>query len=122
MLPQAYIAVSEAAGVANNGDMKIMERIHLAAPDILHDDLEIVAPRVLTRPWSTTRIFFRQRARKFDIVEGVCLQGNYSERVDADGNHVFVEIERHVWATSSRPNGSRALQECEAGFVGIIAG
>ena len=26
-------------------------------------------------------------------MEGVCLQGNYSERVDADGNHVFVAIE-----------------------------
>jgi hypothetical protein len=103
VLPQAYIAVSEAAGVANNGDMKIMERIHLAAPDILHDDLEIIAPRVLTRPWSTTRIFFRQRARKFDIVEGVCLQGNYSERVDADGNHVFVEIERHIWGNIVAP-------------------
>ena len=48
VLPQAYIAVSEAVGVANNGDMKIMERIHLAAPDILHDDLEIVAPKILT--------------------------------------------------------------------------
>ena len=32
VLPQAYIAVSEAAGVANDGDMKIMERIHLAGP------------------------------------------------------------------------------------------
>jgi hypothetical protein len=103
VLPQAYIAVSEAAGVPNNGDMKIMERIHLAAPDVLHDDLEIHAPNVLTRPWRTTRIFFRQRARKFDIVEGVCLQGNYAERVDAEGNHVFVEIERHIWGNLVAP-------------------
>src|SRR6266849_7169338 len=103
VLPQAYLAVSEAAGVPNNGDMKIIERIHLAAPDILHDDLEIFAPNILTAPWKTTRIFFRQRARKFDIVEGVCLQGNYSERVDADGNHVFVEVARHVWGNIVAP-------------------
>jgi hypothetical protein len=103
VLPQAYLAVSEAAGVPNNGDMKIIERIHLAGADILHDDLEIFAPKVLTAPWKTTRIFFRQRARKFDIVEGVCLQGNYSERVDADGNHVFVEIARHPWGNIVAP-------------------
>jgi len=103
VLPQAYLAVSEAAGVPNNGDMKIIERIHLAAPEILHDDLEIFAPKILIRPWKTTRIFFRQRARKFDIVEGVCLQGSYSERVDADGNHVFVAIERHPWGNIVAP-------------------
>jgi hypothetical protein len=103
VLPQAYLAISEAVGIPNNGDMRITERIHLATPDILHDDLEIVAPKILTGPWKTTRIFFRQRARKFDIVEGVCLQGNYSERVDTDGNHVFVEIERHPWGNIVAP-------------------
>jgi hypothetical protein len=103
VLPQAYLAVSEAAGVPNNGDMKIIERIHLAGADILHDDLEIFAPKILTAPWKTTRIYFRQRARKFDIVEGVCLQGSYSERLDADGNHVFVQIERGVWGNIVAP-------------------
>jgi hypothetical protein len=32
VVPQAYIAISEAAGVPNNGDMHIVERIHLS-PD-----------------------------------------------------------------------------------------
>jgi hypothetical protein len=104
VLPQAYIAVSEAVGVPNNGDMHIIERIHVAEPDILHDDLEIVAPKVLTGPWKTTRIYFRQRARKFDIVEGVCIQGNYSERTDKDGNAIFVEIERHPWGNLVAPD------------------
>lgn len=103
ILPQTYLAVSEAVGVPNNGDMKVLERVHLAEPDILHDELEIIAPKILTAPWKTTRIFFRQRARKFDIVEGVCLQGNYAERVDADGNHVFVEIARHPWGNIVAP-------------------
>jgi hypothetical protein len=90
VLPQAYIAVDEAVGLPNNGDLHVSERLHLAAPNILHDDLIITAPHVLTRPWHTTRVFFRQRARKYEIVEGVCLQGNFSEGVDADGNAVFV--------------------------------
>jgi len=101
--PETMFVVSEAAGVPNNGDMRIVERIHLAAPDILHFDMEIEAPHVLTKPWKTTRIWFRQRARKFDIVEGVCLEGNFSERLDAEGNHVFVPIERHPWGNIMPP-------------------
>ena len=92
VLPQAYIAISESIGIPNNGDLHVVERLHLAEPDILHDDLEITAPHVLTKPWKTTRIYFRQRARKYDIVEGVCLQGNYSQRTDEHGNAVFVAV------------------------------
>ena len=95
--PQTMFAVNEAAGVPNNGDMKVIERIHLVGADVLHFEMEITAPKVLTKPWKTTRIWFRQRARKYDIAEGVCLEGNYSERIDKDGNNVFVEIERHPW-------------------------
>src|SRR5713101_1251586 len=96
VMPQAYLAVSEAAGVPNNGDMRIIERIHLADKDVLHVDLEITAPKILTIPWKTTRIFCRQRARKFDIVEGVCLEGYFAERTDKDGNAVFVPIPHAV--------------------------
>lgn len=92
VLPEVYLAISEAVGVPNNGDMHIVERIHLAASDVLHDDLEITAPKILTAPWKTIRIYFRQRARKYDIVEGVCIQGEYSERKDPDGNAVFVPM------------------------------
>jgi hypothetical protein len=103
VLPQSYLAISEAAGLANNGDMKIEERIYLKAPGILADDLVITAPKILTKPWKTTRLFFRQRARKFDIVEGQCLQGNYAARVDAQGDHVFVEIERQAYGNLVAP-------------------
>ena len=101
--PQTMFAVNEAAGVPNNGGVKIIERIHLATPDILHFDLEIEAPAVLTKTWKTTRIWFRQRARKFDISEGVCLEGNYSERVDKEGYQVFVEIQREIWGNITVP-------------------
>ena len=105
--PQTYIAVSEAVGVPNNGDMHIIERIHLAAPDVLHDDLEVIAPHVLTKPWKTTRIFFRQRARKFDIVEGVCLEESFSEKTDADGNAIFVPLPHQVGGNLYAPNAKR---------------
>jgi hypothetical protein len=96
VVPQAFIAISEAAAVPNNGDMRIIERIRLAGKDILHDDIEVIAPKVLTKPWKTTRIFFRQRARKFDIVEGVCLEGYFAPRTDKDGNSVYVPIQHDV--------------------------
>jgi len=90
VLPETYIAPSEAVGVPNDGDMHIIEHIHLVGPDTLRDDLEITAPHVFTRPWKTSRILFRQRARKYDIVEGVCMQGSYSEGVDSHGFPAFV--------------------------------
>jgi hypothetical protein len=99
ILPQAYLAVSESVGVPNNGDVHVVERIHLGEPDLLHDDLEITAPHVLQNPWKTSRKFFRQRARKFEIVEGVCLQGYFAERVDKLGNAVFVPIPQTGAAT-----------------------
>jgi hypothetical protein len=69
--------------------MHITERMHLAGPDVLHDDLEITAPHVLTKPWKTTRIFRRERGPINDIVEGVCLQGAFMESRDANGDAVF---------------------------------
>ena len=96
VVPQAYIAISEAAGVPNNGDMHIIERIHLVGKDELHDDIEIIAPNVLTKSWKTTRIFFRQRARKYDIVEGVCLEGSFSPSKDQRSNDIFVPVQYDV--------------------------
>jgi hypothetical protein len=92
ILSETYIAVSEAVGVPNNGDLHVIEHIHLEKPNVLRDDLEIIAPHVLTKPWKTSRFLFRQRARKYDIVEGVCLQGNYSESKDVAGNAAFVPV------------------------------
>jgi hypothetical protein len=92
ILPQAYLAVSESVGLPNNGDLHIVERWRLGEPDILYDEIEISAPHVLSRPWKTTRKYFRQRARKYDLVEGVCLQGYFAEDKDKDGNAIFVPI------------------------------
>jgi hypothetical protein len=92
ILPQTWIAVSEAVGVPNNGDMHITERIHLTGPDILAFEMEIAAPKVLTRPWKTTRTYFRQRSPKYDIVEGECVQGSFREAQDKNGNAIYAPI------------------------------
>lgn len=90
ILPQTYIAVSEAVGLPNNGDLHVRERIFLADPDTMHVELEITAPHVLTRPWKTTRIYYRQRERRAEVIEGVCLQGAFRATVDAAGDAVWV--------------------------------
>jgi hypothetical protein len=88
--PQAYIAISEAAGIPNNGDMHIVERLHLAKPDVLNDDLEITAPKVLTTTWKTTRIFRRYPERHYEITEGECAQEDLSAGKDEFGNDIFI--------------------------------
>jgi hypothetical protein len=90
ILPQAWLAIGESEGVPNNGDMHVEERIRLTGPDALADTLTITAPHVLTKPWTTTRIFTRSRRRDYDIVEGICLEGSIKAAVDADGNAIFV--------------------------------
>ena len=88
--PQAYIAISEAVGIPNNGDMHIVERLYLAKPNVLHDDLEIMAPKVLTAPWKTTRIFRRYPDRHYEIIEGECEQEDLVPGKDQYGNDIFV--------------------------------
>jgi hypothetical protein len=96
VLPQTYIAINEAAGIPNNGDMHIKERIYLKEKDILHFDLEITAPKVMTKPYKTTRIFFRQRGRIYDIVEGVCSEGYFKPGIDKYGNDIFIRADHAV--------------------------
>ncbi len=88
--PQVLLAISEASGVPNNGDMHVVERIRLISPNVIADEMEITAPHILTKPWKTTRKFFRQRGRSYDIIGGVCVEGNFAPTKDADGNDVFV--------------------------------
>jgi len=88
--PQAYIATSEAAGIPNNGDMHIVERIHLTQPNVMADDLEIVAPRVLSGTWKTTRLFRRYPERHYEVIEGECVQEDLVPGKDQYGNDIFV--------------------------------
>ena len=92
ILPESYIAVSEAVGLANNGDLHVIERLRVSAPNTLTDELTIIAPKIFSAPWKTTRVFFRDRARQHEIVEGSCLQGKYAEGVDANGDAAFIPL------------------------------
>lgn len=92
ILPQVYLAVSEAVGIPNNGDMTVKERIHLTDPDTLVFELEIDAPRILTGTWRTTRIYHRKRQRSHEIVEGVCRQGDFHDAADQWGNSIFEPV------------------------------
>ncbi len=62
VLPQSWVAISEAVGNPNDGDMHIVERIHLDGPGVLLDELTITAPKIFTAPWKTTRRWYRQRS------------------------------------------------------------
>jgi hypothetical protein len=90
VLPEALIAISESVGLPNNGDLHVIERLHLTEAEVLYDDLTIIAPHVLTRSWTTTRIFKRYRGPGSEFTEGICRQGDFAEARDADGNAVFV--------------------------------
>ena len=94
IVPQAFLAISEAIGIPNNGDLHVVERIRLSPTnkDLLEDELTITAPKILTKPWVTKRLFHRFRGPRFDIVEGNCLQGSFTEEVDANGNAVFRRV------------------------------
>ena len=85
--PEAFIAVSEGVGIPNNGDMHIVERIHLAKPGVLADDMVITAPHVLSAPWKTTRYYTKSN---YEILEGECAVGNFREGKDKDGNTVYI--------------------------------
>jgi hypothetical protein len=95
LLPQVYLAVNEAVGIPNDGDMHILERIHLLNADLLADDLEITSNKLLMKPWKTTRKYVRSREQKFDIVEGECEQEGYRDAVDENGHAIFAPVKFH---------------------------
>jgi hypothetical protein len=34
-------------------------------------------------------------------VEGVCVQGDLAERINAEGDHVFVPVEKSIWGNTT---------------------
>ena len=91
--PQSPLAISEAVAVPNDGEMHIVERIHLTKkPDELADDLTITDSKVLSKPWTTTRLWHRLRAEKYEIVEGECVQGLMEPAKDKNGHDVYVPV------------------------------
>jgi hypothetical protein len=69
--------------VPHSPKMHVSERIHLATPDILWDEITIEDPETLTKPWNLT--FAYKRMPGYEILEYVC----EDNREGADENGVL---------------------------------
>jgi len=87
--PQSYLAISEDVGVPTDGGAHVVERIRLKSPNVLADELTIEAPKVLTGPWRTTRLWTRVHGEQNDIVEGACVEGAVRAARDANGHEIY---------------------------------
>ncbi len=96
VLPEVFLPLGQGVGLPNNGDMHIVEHIHLAGPDLLQDDILVTAPHMLEKPWAYTRKFKRHRGADADIVEASCRQGDFVEQHDAEGNAIFAPLPHDV--------------------------
>lgn len=104
ILPQVFIPMGQGVGLPNNGDMHVEERLTLTDADTLRWDITITAPRVLTRPWTATRLFTRHRDRSFDFVESSCRQGDFFDDTDARGNAVYTPIPKDAGGAPVPPD------------------
>ena len=95
LFPEVYLAVNEAVGLPNDGDMHIVERLHLLDADTLADDLEITANKLLEKTWKTTRKYRRHREQKFDLAKEFANRERYRESVDRDGHAIFAPVKFH---------------------------
>jgi len=67
--------------VPHSDQMRITERIRLAAPDVLHDQITITDPVTLEKPITYTLAY--RRLPKYELVEFVC--DNNREYADEKG-------------------------------------
>jgi hypothetical protein len=65
----------------HSDQMHITERMHLVAPEILHDQITIEDPVVLEKPYTYTLAY--RRMPNYEMVEFVC--DNNREFVDEKG-------------------------------------
>jgi hypothetical protein len=104
LLPEVFLPLGQAVALPNNGDMHILERIHLVGADRLIDELIIDAPRVLAEPWVISRSFVRSRERRFDIAEASCRQGDFREARDPHNNAVFLPVDHEAGGAPVPPS------------------
>ncbi|MFT3966190.1 MAG: hypothetical protein QM690_09935 [Sphingobium sp.] len=104
ILPQVFIPMGQGVGLPNNGDMHVEERLTLVDANSLRWDITVHAPKVLTRPWHSTRIFTRHRERTYDPVESSCRQGDFFDDVDGKGNAVFSPIPKDAGGAPVPPD------------------
>jgi len=69
-------------GIPHTAQMRITERMRLAGPDVLHDQITITDPGTLEKPLTYT-LGYRRMAKDYEMVEFVC--DNNREYVDEKG-------------------------------------
>lgn len=74
--------VSGYRGMPHSDQMRITERLHLVASDVLHDQITIDDPVVLEKPMSYT-VAYKRMPNTYEMVEFVC--DNNREYVDEKG-------------------------------------
>ena len=74
-------AVPGYRGMPHSDQMRIIERFHLVAPDVLHDQITVEDPVALEKPWTFT--FAYHRTPGYKMLEYVC--ENNREYVDENG-------------------------------------
>lgn len=71
--------------VPHSDQMRITERLRLVSPDVLHDDITITDPKVLSGPWSFTYAY--RRLKGYEMLEYVC-EDNREYVDDKGGTHL----------------------------------
>jgi hypothetical protein len=92
ILPHVYIATKETAGVPSNGNMKMLEHIHLIGPDTLADDLEITAPAVLTGALENLAFLLPPACAQVRHRRRGLPRGSFAAQTDSSGNAVFIPL------------------------------
>lgn len=65
--------IYDRTGAPHSGDVHVMERIRMIAPDILEDQITIEDPVMLTKPWKVTRHL--RRVNRIPQFEGAYCEG-----------------------------------------------
>ena len=74
----------EASGMPKSEKMIAYERVWLADNDTLRDEITLVDPKALAKPWTVTKIYKRAPA-DYKLMPYVCLENNRNP-TDADGH------------------------------------
>ena len=73
----------ESSGLPHSEQLTVAERIWLAGPNILKDEITLIDPKAYTHPWVVTKTYYRAEAGA-ELIEYVCLE-NQRNPVSADG-------------------------------------
>lgn len=73
----------ESSGLPHSEQLTVAERIWLAGPNLLKDEITLIDPKAFTHPWVVTKAYYRAEAGA-ELIEYVCLE-NQRNPVSPDG-------------------------------------